>query len=161
MVGTCFQNKENWKEAKERKLLMNDMVGWLIVLGKRAENYDLDLFFERYPEATGYVLNTRGICAKRITEWDNADPQDPVNKAELKREKAAIAQCFNDVEYNDDEEAPRAPANENETASKNVSESKDTAELSTSSLPERKRPRSSENEDSLFTRIGKCFDLLS
>ena len=24
-VGTCFQNKENWKEAKESKLLMNNM----------------------------------------------------------------------------------------------------------------------------------------
>ena len=83
--------------------------------------------------------------------------KDPVNKAKLKREKAAIAQCFNDVEYNDDEESPRAPANENETANKNVFESKNPAELSTSLLSERKRPRRSENEDSLFTRVGKMF----
>ena len=118
----------------------------------------MDLFFERYPEAVGYVLKVRDICGKRITEWDNADPQDPVNKAKLKREKAAIAQYFNDVEYNnDDEEAPRAPANENETANKNVFESKYPAELSTRSLPERKHPKSSENEDSLFGRIGKMF----
>ena len=73
------------------------------------------------------------------------------------RENPAIAQYFNDVEYNNDEEAPKAPANENETATKNVFESKDPAELSTSPLPKRKRPRSSENEDSIFTRIGKMF----
>ena len=129
----------------------------MIVLGKPADNFDLDLFFERYPEAIGYVLKIRDIVGKRITERGNADPQDPVNEANLKREKAAIAQYFNVVECNDDEEAPRASANENETAHKNVFESKDPAELSTSSLPERKRPRSNENEDSLFTRIGKMF----
>ena len=129
----------------------------MIVSGKPAENFDLDLSFERYPEAIGYVLKIRDIFGKRIIEWGNADPQDPVNKANLKREKAAIAQYFNDVEYNDDEEALRAPANENETANKTIFESKNPAELSTSSLPERKPPRRSENEDSLFTRIGKMF----
>ena len=78
-------------------------------------------------------------------------------QSKIEERKAAIAQYFNDVEYNDDEEAPRAPANENETGNKNVFEIKDPAELSTSSLPELKRPRSSENEDSLFTHIGKIF----
>ena len=128
----------------------------MIVLGKPAETFDLNLFFERYPETIGYV-KIRDSCGKGITEWDNADPQDPVNKAKLKREKTAVAQYFNNVEYNDDDEAPRAPANGNETANKGVFESKNIAELSTSSLPERKRPRSSENEDSLFTHIGKIF----
>ena len=82
-------------------------------------------------------------------------------QSELKREKATIAQDFNDVEYNDDEKAPRAPANENETANKHVFESKDPAELPTSLLPERKRPRSSRNEDSLCSRVGKMFLIYS
>ena len=144
------------KRGKGKKIT-DEYHGWLIVLGKPAENFDLDLFFERYPEAISYVLKIRDICGKQITEWDNADPQDSVNKAKLKREKAAIAQYFNDVEYNDGEEAPRTPANENKTANKNVFESKDPAELSMSSLSERKCPRSSENEASLFTRTGKMF----
>ena len=82
-------------------------------------------------------------------------------QSKIEERKAAIAEHFNDVESNDDEETPRAPANENETANKDVFESKDLAELSMSSLPERKRPRSSENEDSLFTRIGKMFPFTS
>ena len=144
-------------ERGKGKQITSEQHGWLIVFGKPAENVDLDLFFERYPEVIGYVLKIRDICGKRITEWDNADPQDPVNKAKLKRNKAAIAQYLNDVKYNDDEEAPRAHANENETANKGIFESKDLAELSTSSLPERKRPRRSEHRDSLFTRIGEMF----
>ena len=109
----------------------------MTVLGNPTENFDLDLFFERYPEAIGYVLKIKDISSKRITEWDNA-----------------IADYFNYVESNDDEEAPRAPANKTETTNKDNFESKDLAELCTSSLPER---RSSENEDSLFTRVGKMF----
>ena len=123
--GMYMLSEQRKLERGKGKKITDEQHGWLIVLGKPAENFDLDLFFERYPEAIGYVLKIRDICGKRITEWDNADPQDPVNKAKLKREKAAIAQYFNDVEYNDDEEAPRAPANENETPNKNVFESKD------------------------------------
>ena len=155
--GHAFRTKK--LERGKGKKISDEQRGSLIVLGKPAENFNLNLFFERYPEAIGYVLKIRDICTKRITEWDNTDPQDPVNKAKLKRKKAAITEYFNDVESNDDEDTPRAPANENETADKDVFESKDLAELSTSSLPERKRPRSSENEDSLCTRIGKMFRL--
>ena len=64
--------------------------GRLIVLGKPAENFNLDLFFEHYPEAICYVPKIRDTCGKRITESDNADPQDPVHKAKLKRKKLLL-----------------------------------------------------------------------
>ena len=95
-------------ERGKGKKITNAEHGWFIVLRKPSKNFDLDLFSERYPEAIGYVLKTRDICDKRITEWDNADPHDPVNKAELKREKAAIAEYVTDVESNDDKRSPKS-----------------------------------------------------
>ena len=138
-------------EKGKGKIISDEQHSWLIVLGKPAENSDLDLFFERYPEAIGYVLKIRDICGKRITEWDNAAPKDPVNKAKLKRDKVAIAEYFNNVESNDDEEAPSAPASENETANKDVLESKDLTELSTSSLPERKLTEAAKTRHSIYS----------
>ena len=49
-------------ERGKGKKITDEQHGWLIVLGKPAENFDLDLFFERYPEAIGYVLKIRDTC---------------------------------------------------------------------------------------------------
>ena len=79
--GRYMLSEQRKLERGKGKKITDEQHGWLIVLGKPAENFNLDLFFERYPEAIGYVRKIRDICGKRITEWDNADPQDPVNKA--------------------------------------------------------------------------------
>ena len=98
--------------------------------------------------------------ASQITERDNVDPQDPVNKAKLKREKAAIAQYFNDVEYNDDEEPPRAPANENETANKNVLESEDLPNYLRARHRSENVPEAAKMRTVYLLVLVKYFDLL-
>ena len=102
----------------------------------------------------------RDICGKRITECDNADPLDPVNKAKLRREKAAIAQYFNDVEYNDDEEAPRAPANENETANKTFLRVKTQLNYLRVRYQNENVPEAAKMRTVYLLVLAKCFDLL-
>ena len=88
--GRYMLSEQRKLERGKGKKITDEQHGWLIVLGKPAENFDLDLFFERYPEAVGYVRKIRDICGKRITEWDNANPQDPVNKANWREKKLLL-----------------------------------------------------------------------
>ena len=132
----------------------------MIVLGKPAENFDLDLFFQRYPEAIGYVLKIRDICGKRITEWDNADPQDPVNKAKLKRVKAAIAQYFNDVDYNYDEEAQEHLSMKMKLQTKAFLRVKTQLNYLLARYQNENIPEAAKMTTVYLLVLAKCFDLL-
>ena len=65
--------------------------GWRLVLGKPLEAFDVDLFFQHYPETIGYILRIRELVQYRVVEWDASKPKDPVHKAKLAKERKAIA----------------------------------------------------------------------
>ena len=65
--------------------------GWRLVLGKPLEAFDVDLFFQHYPEIIGYILRIRELARYRVVEWDASEPKDPVHKAKLANERKAIA----------------------------------------------------------------------
>ena len=53
------------------------------MLGKPLEAFDVDLFFQHYPETIGYIVRIREL-----------EPKDPVHKAKLAKErKAMTAYC--------------------------------------------------------------------
>ena len=65
--------------------------GWQLVLGEPLEAFDVGLFFQHYPETTGYIPRVRELVRYRVVEWEASEPKDPVHKAKLAKERKAIA----------------------------------------------------------------------
>ena len=79
--------------------------GWRLVLGKPLEAFDVDLFFQHYPETIGYILRIWELVRYRVVEWDASEPKDPVHKAKLAKERKAIAAYCKHIESEEETES--------------------------------------------------------
>ena len=61
--------------------------GSRLVLGKPLEAFDVNLFFQHYPETIGYILRIRELVRYRVVEWDVSESKDPVHSKAGKRKE--------------------------------------------------------------------------
>ena len=74
------------------------------MLGKPLEAFDVDLFFQHYPETIGYILRIWEFVRYRVVEWDASKPKDPVHKAKLAKERKAITAYCKHIESEEETE---------------------------------------------------------
>ena len=76
-----------------------------MVLGKPLEAFDVNLFFQHYPETIGYILRIRELVQYRVVEWDASKPKDPLHNAKLAKERKAIAAYCKCIESEEETES--------------------------------------------------------
>ena len=122
--------------------------GWRLVLGKPLEAFDVDLFFQHYPETTGYILRIRELVRYRVVEWDASEPKDPVHKAKLAKERKAIAAYCKRIESEEETESQVLLHSEAKTRTACKEDDKDSvAESSEADIYE--KPEISEEKESM------------
>ena len=99
-----MSNQRKIERGKSVKIT-DEEHGWWLVLGKPLEAFDVDLFFQHYPETTGYILRIRELVRYRVVEWHVSEPKDPVYKAKLAKERKAIAAYCKCIESEEETES--------------------------------------------------------
>ena len=85
--------------------ITDEQHGWQLVLGKPLKAFDVDLFFQHYPETIGYILKIQELVRYRVVEWDASESKDPVHKAKLAKERKAIAAYCKHIESEEETES--------------------------------------------------------
>ena len=145
-------NQRKIEREKSVKVTDEDN-GWRLVLGKPLEAFDVDLFFQHYPETTGYILRIRELVRYRVVEWDASESKDPVHKAKLAEEMKAIAAYCKRIESEEEAESQVLLHSETKTRTACKEDEKDSvAESSEADIYE--KPEISEEKESMPSKIS-------